>query len=150
MTEMQTIAPVTRSVLARCSPEIAFEVFTRETATWWPLETHALHPGEVADVVWEERIGGEVYEISTNGERSHWATITAWDPPSRLALAWHVNPEAPAPTDVEVTFTPEPGGTRIELEHRGWERLGADAEQVRANYDEGWEMVLGRYLAKLG
>ena len=69
MTETMTIAPVLKSVHVACTPERAFETFTRGIGSWWPLETHALHPGEVREVVWEEREGGEVYEISTAGEQ---------------------------------------------------------------------------------
>ena len=46
-------------------------------------------------------------------------------------------------------FTPEGGGTRVDLEHRGWERLGADADETRASYgsENGWNMVMERYAA---
>ena len=72
-----------KSVHVACSPDRAFEAFTREIGSWWPLETHALHPGEVREVVWEEREGGEIYEISTEGEKAHWATVRSWSPPER-------------------------------------------------------------------
>jgi uncharacterized protein YndB with AHSA1/START domain len=150
MTETLTLPPVRKSVHVACSPERAFEAFTREIAAWWPLETHALHPGEVRDVVWEEREGGEVYELATNGERAHWATVLVWDPFEGFAIAWHVDPDAPAPTEIEVRFRPENGGTRVDLEHRHWDRLGPVAAQTRGSYDGGWEAVLGRYVAHVG
>jgi uncharacterized protein YndB with AHSA1/START domain len=147
-----TIAPVQKSVFVACSPKTAFEVFTRSLGSWWPLETHALHPGEVREVVWEEREGGEVYEISTGGEKSHWATVVAWSPPTCLTIAWKVDPTAAGTTEVEVRFTPEGGGTRVDLEHRGWERLGAAGAEKRASYgsEKGWNMVMERYATSLG
>lgn len=147
-----TIAPVQKSVFVACPPETAFEVFTRSLGSWWPLETHALHPGEVREVVWEEREGGEVYEISTGGEKSHWATVVAWSPPTGLTIAWKVDPKAADTTEVEVRFTPEGGGTRVDLEHRGWERLGAAGAEKRASYgsEKGWNMVMERYATSLG
>jgi uncharacterized protein YndB with AHSA1/START domain len=152
MTETMTIAPVVKSVHVRCSPDRAFETFTREIRSWWPLDTHALHPGQVREVVWEEREGGEVYEISTEGEKSHWATVVAWSPPTGLTLAWQVDPSAEAPTEVQVRFTPDEGGTRVDLEHRHWERLGAVGAETRASYgsEKGWAMVLDRYAEELG
>ena len=54
MTQVVTIAPVLKSVHVSCSPEHAFAVFTREIGSWWPLETHAIHPGEVT----RGRLGG--------------------------------------------------------------------------------------------
>ena len=46
-------------------------------------------------------------------------------------------------------FSPEGDGTRVELEHRGWERVAADAETKRANYDSGWDVVLGKLVDRL-
>jgi len=146
------IAPVRKSVFVACAPERAFEVFTRQLGSWWPLETHALHPGEVREVIWEGREGGEVYEISTGGEKSHWATVLAWSPPVGLTIAWKVEPTAEASTEVEVRFTPEGDGTRVDLEHRGWERLGAVGAETRESYgsENGWTMVMEQHASSLG
>ena len=150
MTETMTVAPVVKTVHVGCGVANAFEVFTRRIGSWWPLDQLALTPGEVREVVWEEREGGEVYEVSTGGERSHWATVLAWEPPSGFTIAWKVDPDAAAATEVEVRFTPDADGTRVVLEHRHWDRLGSSAAESRGNYEGGWEMVLGRYVARVG
>jgi uncharacterized protein YndB with AHSA1/START domain len=142
MSSTTVLTPVTKAVHVDCAVDRAFTVFTREIASWWPTETHSLHPGQVEQVVWEEREGGAVYEIATGGERSQWATVLRWEPPHRLVIAWQVNPERLG-TEVEVRFVPDGDGTRVELEHRGWEHL-ADGASMRANYDSGWDEVLGR------
>jgi len=147
MTETATVAPVLKSVHVACSPEHAFEVFTRQIGSWWPTETHAIHPGEVRELVWEEHEGGEVYEISTGGERVSWAHVLAWEPPHGVTFSWHVNREATAPTEVELWFVAEAGGTRVDLEHRHWERLGAEAAGTRESYNGGWETVLACFVA---
>jgi uncharacterized protein YndB with AHSA1/START domain len=56
-------------------------------------------------------------------------------------------PDWDAPTEVEVRFTAEAGGTRVDLEHRGWDRAGAAATKMGAQYDGGWDLVLSRYAA---
>ena len=150
MSNTVTVTPVTKSVVVACDIEHAFRVFTSEVGSWWPLDSHARHPGAVREVVWEEREGGEVYEISADGEKAHWATVLAWDPPTRTVIAWHVNPDAPAATEVEVRFSAEGDGTRVDLEHRGWERLGEQAAGTRGSYDGGWDSVLARYVSHLG
>ena len=152
MTQATTIAPVLKSVHVKCDPAHAFAVFTREIGSWWPLETHALHPGTSRGVVWEERAGGEVYEISADGARSHWATVLDWSPPTGFTIAWHVNPEAAAPTEIEVRFSSEAGGTRVDLEHRYWERLGSTGATTREGYGskDGWEAVLARFSVAVG
>jgi uncharacterized protein YndB with AHSA1/START domain len=148
MSETTTVEPVVKTVTVGCPLERAFTVFTREIGTWWPTESHALHAGDVQEVVWEEREGGEVYEIATSGARGRWATVLRWEPPHRLVIAWQVNPERLG-TEVEVRFTETPGGTRVDLEHRGFERV-TDGAAMRDNYDPGWNEVLGRLTASLG
>ena len=145
MSETTLVAPVVKSVTVDCPVERAFTVFTREIGSWWPTESHSLHPGEVERVVWEEIDGGAVYELATNGERAQWATVLRWEPPHRLVIAWQVNPDRLG-TEVEVRFTDEGGRTRVDLEHRGWENLEADGAEMRASYDTGWDHVLGRFV----
>jgi uncharacterized protein YndB with AHSA1/START domain len=149
MSEATTLAPVVKTVTVNCSVERAFDVFTREIGSWWPTETHSLHPGEVESVTWEERLGGAVYELATNGERSQWATVLAWEPPHRFVISWEVSPERLG-TEVEVRFAAEGGRTRVELEHRGWESLHEDGARMRASYAPGWGHVLGFYVTRLG
>jgi uncharacterized protein YndB with AHSA1/START domain len=136
---------VRRSVTVARRPEDAFRVFTEEIGTWWPVETHSIgkdgKPAETA--VLEGRKGGRFYERTGSGTE-HWGTILVWEPPERVVISWELKPERP-PTEIEVRFTPEGGGTRVDLEHRGFERLGGEAESVAASYREGWAAVLGRY-----
>jgi len=149
MSSTATIAPVTKTVHVGCEVERAFRVFTTELGTWWPLDTHAIHAGAVREVVWEEHEGGEVYEISTEGKKAHWATVLTWEPPARVVIAWHVNQDTPAPTEIEVRFTPEGEGTRVDLEHRNWECAGEAGAGMRNGYDSGWDTVLAPYVTRL-
>jgi hypothetical protein len=50
-------------------------------------------------------------------------------------------------TEVEVLFTPESGGTRVDLEHRHLERMGDRAGAVREMVDApgGWGGLLELY-----
>ena len=145
MSEVATIAPVRKSITVACSQERAFEVFTDGVMSWWPTRTHSIHHDKVADVLLEPRLGGEMYEVSESGEREHWARVTTWEPPSRLVLAWQVNPDTDGPTEIEVTFTPEGDRTRVDLEHRNWEQAGAGAAGMRDNYEGGWDIVLAPF-----
>jgi hypothetical protein len=149
VTELTTIAPIVKTLHVECPPEEAFRVFTAGIGTWWPTETHAVRAGAVEEVVFKEWAGGEVYEVSADGTRAHWARVLVWEPPSRVVLAWHVNPERAAPTEIEVTIAPDGRGSRVTLEHRNWERLGSEGPDARASYLTGWDAVLARFTGRL-
>jgi uncharacterized protein YndB with AHSA1/START domain len=142
------VAPIRKSVTVNRPRDDAFRLFTAEIATWWPLSTHSLGEESAETVVFEPREGGRVYERKTDGSISYWAEVTTWEPPARFVLEWRPNPDAPAATELEVTFNPEGGGTRVDLEHRGWERLGEAAELKRTEYETGWDGVLGVYAGR--
>lgn len=144
MSNSLVIEVVRKSITVDCAVEEAFRVFTADAASWWPVESHSIHRA-VSEIVFEPQTGGEVYEVSESGERGHWATVVAWEPPGRLVLAWNILHAEAEPTEVEIRFLPEAGGTRVELEHRGWERLSEGGAAKRASYDSGWEFVLAEY-----
>jgi uncharacterized protein YndB with AHSA1/START domain len=144
--------PINASVTVRRSPEDAFRIFTQDMGSWWPLQAFSMaedSEGKVKaeSVVFEERAGGRVYEVMSDGTEGTWATILAWDPPRSFVLAWKPNRTDNPPTELEITFTPDDGGTRVDLEHRGWERLGAIAAEARAGYGENWTGVLALFVA---
>jgi len=137
---------VEKSVTVSVPVERAFEVFTAEIATWWPLGTHAVDTERSETVVMEGRVGGRLFERAPSGEEHIWGTIAAWEPPSRIVYSWHPGRGEETAQEVEVTFTPEGPATRVEIRHTGWEKLGDDMEQTVASYDEGWDTVIGRYV----
>jgi uncharacterized protein YndB with AHSA1/START domain len=147
MSDALVIEVVRKTVTVDCAVEEAFRVFTADATSWWPVESHSIH-GSVSEIVFEPEVGGEVYEIAETGERGHWATVREWDPPHRLVLGWDILNRGDL-TEVEVRFTPEDGGTRVDLEHRGWESVVERGAEKRADYDTGWDFVLGKYVDRL-
>jgi uncharacterized protein YndB with AHSA1/START domain len=136
---MVTIAPVRRAVAVAAGPERAFEVFTAEIGRWWPMATHSVL-GEQASVAFEdgrlvERLGDEV---------SEWGEVLEWDPPRLLRLTWRPGHPAGEATEVTVRFRPDGVGTRVELEHSGWERH-VRGQAAAESYGVGWPVVLGAY-----
>jgi uncharacterized protein YndB with AHSA1/START domain len=77
--------------------------------------------------------------------------VLVWDPPARLVLIWQLTAEFQFDpnlvTEVEVQFTPEGEGTRVDLEHRNLERLGDTAETLREKIDApgGWSGLLALF-----
>jgi uncharacterized protein YndB with AHSA1/START domain len=144
------IEAVRKTVMVDCAVEEAFRVFTAEAQSWWPTDGHSIYGDEVREIVFEEREGGEVFEISSTGEKGHWATVLSWEPPNRLVLAWNILEREPIATEVEVRFLADGDGTRVELEHRGWQALTEAAAEKRGSYDTGWDHVLGVYADCVG
>lgn len=143
--ETGVVAPVRKTVRVGWDVEAAFRRFTEGMGEWWPLATHSVGQESAVGVVLEGRVGGRLYETGTDGSTSDWGRVTAWEPPVRVSFTWHPGREADSAQQVEVTFTAEENGTRLELIHSGWVRLGEGGAAVREDYDKGWEMVLGRF-----
>ena len=144
--------PIRKSVTVKAPPERAFRRFTAEMAAWWPLASHSVGQRDAETVVMEGCEGGRIVERIRGGRECVWGTITAWEPPHRVAFTWHPGDDPARAQDVEVRFTAEAGGaaTRVELEHSGFERLGALAKRAHRGYPIGWSYVLGRYAEKRG
>jgi len=144
---------IRRSVTVNCSVEHAFATFTERIHEWWPLGTHSIDQGETGSppetVIFQGGAGGQIFERTKGGENLKWADVVAYEPPHRFVLAWNPSREQERPqTEIEVTFTVEGDGTRVDLEHRGWERLGDQAGEARQSYSEGWQHVLAGYAEK--
>ncbi len=140
-------APVRRSVFVNATPEHAFEVFTSGFGRWWP-KTHSVGSAPQKDAVLELREGGRWYEVGEDGSQQDWGRVAVWEPPRRLMLIWSIGPEwkldHELETEVEVTFTPEGSGVRVDLEHRNLERMGQGAEAMAAAIEGegGWSGLL--------
>jgi uncharacterized protein YndB with AHSA1/START domain len=150
MSDALVIEVVRKTVTVDCAVEEAFRIFTTDATSWWPVESHSIRGSAVREIVFEGHAGGEVYEVSVEGEKGHWAKVVSWEPPNRLVLAWNILEREPIATEVEVRFLPEGESTRIELEHRGWEAVAEDAAAKRESYDDGWGKVLGVYEDRVG
>ena len=138
---------IRKSIHVKGSVEDSLRLFTQDLGKWWPLKQGFFFGGERADQIHlEARQGGRFFERFTDGEEYQVGTVTACTPPSRVVFSWKA-PNWESPTDVEVRFSPEGDGTRVDLEHRGWERAGAAAEKESSGYNQGWDTVLARYAA---
>jgi uncharacterized protein YndB with AHSA1/START domain len=131
---------ITKTVHVDVAPERAFAAFTKGIAAWWPTESHSIGQGRV-EADW--RPGGVVREV-VGDEVHEWADVLEVEPPRFLSLRWRVGEGSP-PTEVRVSFTPDGGGTSVELVHLGW-----GTEEQAGSYDEGWTAVLGRFATHAG
>jgi uncharacterized protein YndB with AHSA1/START domain len=148
---------VTASIVVEAPIERAFSVFTADIGSWWPPANHILE-AELAEMVFEPRVGGHIYDRGVDGSESRWARVLAYEPPERIVFSWDISLQWKLETDpertseVEVRFIPEGlERTRVELEHRGIERHGEGWEQMRAavGSPNGWNGGLEAFAQRL-
>ncbi len=151
MSRTITIAPVRKTIRVSASPARAFEIFTAGMSRWWP-PTHTILKVAPKDYILEPRVGGRWYQVGIDGSECETGKVLVWEPPGRLVLAWQITPEwtfdPDLITEVELRFVAEgDGSTRVELEHRNLERVGENAETIRAAVDApgGWTAILESY-----
>jgi uncharacterized protein YndB with AHSA1/START domain len=133
--------------------ERAFRVFTEDFGSFKPPE-HNMLQVEIAETVFEPRVGGHLYDRGVDGTECRWARVLAYEPPNRVVISWDISPHWQIETnlektsEVEVRFISEaPERTRVELEHRNLDRHGEGWEAVRDGIDsaDGWPLYLQRF-----
>lgn len=128
-----------------CTSDYAFATWTRGIGRWWPRE-HTTSGDPHATVHLEPRLGGRIYERTSDGLEIEWGEVTAWDPPRSFSYLWHIRRDRADATDVEVTFQPDgPDSCRVRIVHAGWERLGADGPSWRDANRGGWSRLLPHF-----
>jgi uncharacterized protein YndB with AHSA1/START domain len=144
-----SIAPVRKSIVVRATPDKAFEVFTARIDRWWP-KTHGIGAAPIRESIIEPYVGGRWYTKFEDGTEATVGHVRIWQPAERFVVSWEISAEwkpDPRPaftSELEVRFAAEAsGGTRVELEHRNFERMGAGAgEKMRNGVDGGWPTLL--------
>jgi uncharacterized protein YndB with AHSA1/START domain/uncharacterized protein YciI len=137
---MNAVAPVRREIVVDADPDLAFLVFTEQIGKWWPVAELSVH-GAASTVTFDST---EIVEISEDGRRAVWGSVTEWRPGQRVAFTWHPGGSAERASHVTVSFSADNDKTLVTLVHDGWE-VFADPVAARAEYDHGWPEVLGKY-----
>jgi uncharacterized protein YndB with AHSA1/START domain len=136
---------IRKSIRVERAPEIAFRVFCEAIGEWWP-KGPSFNGKVLADMVIERRIGGRFFERFTDGTEYEIGRITDYQPPALVGFTWRA-PSWDLTTQVLIRFIPEGSGTRVDLEHSGWEQAD-NIRETRKNYDRGWEFILGQYQSR--
>ena len=157
MTAQATDTAVHTSIVVDAPQERAFTFFTDDIGKWWPPEHHLLQ-GELAEMVFEPRVGGHIYDRAVDGSECRWSRVLVYEPPNRvvfswdISLAWQIETDPAKTSEVEIRFIPEgPDRTRVELEHRNLDRHGEGWEQMRdaVGSPDGWGAGLRRFAERV-
>jgi uncharacterized protein YndB with AHSA1/START domain len=153
MTTQAQDTSVRTEIVVEAPVERAFHVFTQRFDRIKPRE-HNMLGVDIAESVFEPRVGGRVYDRGVDGSECQWARVLAYEPPDRIVFTWDISPQWQIETDlekaseVEVRFVAETAErTRVELEHRFLDRHGDGWEGMREGVrgDQGWPLYLGRF-----
>ena len=148
---------VQKSITVAASPQRAFEVFTAGFDSWWP-RSHHIGKSPMTKGVIEGWVGGRCYSQQEDGTDCAWGQILVWEPPFKLVMAWMIThewgyqPDLAKSSEVEIRFTALDGGkTRVDLEHRGFERMGPGGATMRTMVEApgGWGSLLEMFAARL-
>ena len=139
-----------RKVITVNAPQaLAWQVFTEQMGSWWPLAVYKIGQANAVDAIIEPRVGGRWYERGEDGSSCDWGRVLVWEPTSRLVLSWDINADfqydPELKTEIEVRFIVEgAGATRVELEHRRLDRFGARRDEMRNVFDKtgDWGQLL--------
>jgi uncharacterized protein YndB with AHSA1/START domain len=144
---------VRTSIVVQAPIDRAFRVFTEDFGSFKPPD-HNLLDVEIAETVFETRVGGHVFDRGVDGSECRWARVLAYEPPGRVVISWDISPQWQIEPDlektseVEVRFISEGSDrTRVELEHRNLDRHGAGWDGTREGVggDQGWPLYLQRF-----
>ncbi|HEX7020458.1 MAG TPA: SRPBCC family protein [Gemmatimonadaceae bacterium] len=148
---------VRHSVTVAAPPRRAFDVFTADFDSWWP-RTHHIGSSPMTKAIIEGRAGGRCYSQQEDGTECPWGRVLVWEPPHRLIIAWQITatwgfePDLARASEVEVRFIDAGDGrTRVELEHRHFERMGPDGTTMRTAVSApgGWGTLMGLFAARV-
>lgn len=153
MTTKEELASVRRQIVVEVSLEQAFTTFTERFGDFKPPE-HNILGAELAETVFEPRVGGHIYDRAVDGRECRWARVLAYEPPHRVVFSWdldphwQIEPNQDRTSEVEVRFVAETAQrTRVELEHRDLDRHGEGWQGIThaVGSDGGWPLYLRRY-----
>lgn len=133
---------IRKSIKVERAPEFAFKVFCEEIGEWWP----GGFGGKDTRLHLETRVGGRFFERRPDGSEYEIGRVTAYQPPALVAFSWRA-PSWDLTTQVEIRFVADGAGTRVELEHSGWDQA-EKLRDTRKNYDNGWTTILNHYYAR--
>jgi activator of HSP90 ATPase len=133
------------------SPDDAFEAFTEEIDIWWRRGPRYRNGGGgTSELCFEldaagrrlvERMAGDVFEIGR---------VRVWEPGKRLVFEWRVRNFAPGEsTEVELRFEASGDGTRVTLEHRGWDSIREGHPVRHGLHGDAFASMIGRYWGDL-
>jgi uncharacterized protein YndB with AHSA1/START domain len=147
------------SLRVTAPPERTFRAFTEEIGTWWrPNGLFRFTARADTRLAFEPRPPEHLVEIGADGERFEVGPVIEWSPPTRVVFGWRQEsfPDDRS-TEVSVRFDEVHDGTRVTVEHFGWDALpqehaarhGFPLTDFQQRLAEWWQTLLGSLRSRL-
>lgn len=132
------------------SPSDAFDVFTTEVDLWWRRGPRFRGGGPASELRFEHsQTGRRLVEQGADG-LFEIGRVQVWEPGKRLVLEYRLrNFAKDESTELEVRFEPQGDGTRVVLEHRGWENIRSDHPARHGLSGEAFSSMIGLHWGDL-
>jgi uncharacterized protein YndB with AHSA1/START domain len=116
------------AVRVAAPPARTFTAFSAEIGEWWcPNGLFRFTDRAGGRLAFEPDPPERLVEIGADGERFLIGPVTVWDPPHRLVFGWRqAGFPAGRSTEVSVRFDAVEQGTRVTVEHSGWDAIPQD------------------------
>jgi activator of Hsp90 ATPase-like protein len=133
---------IVKSVVLPLAPNAAFELFTQKIGEWWPADRrHTQDP--TSEIFLLE--SGRFYERARGGREVELGYVRSWELPRRILLDFFIATGPERPTEVEITFVAQEGGTHVTVIHRP-KPASAELWTERApRYERSWDVVLAAF-----
>jgi uncharacterized protein YndB with AHSA1/START domain len=142
------LPPISHHIVLDAPVETAFDVFATKLGDWWPL-VFTFSGADFLTAMVEPRAGDRWFERTRKGDEISWGDVRVYERSRRVVVGFAIGPDRkPVPTEkaseVEIRFLSAAGGTRVEVEHRDFERHGEGAKALRDGMDsfQGWPILL--------
>jgi hypothetical protein len=135
---------IRKSVFLALPPAAAFELFTARISQWWPPENRHTRDAHITLHLLES---GRFFEKASDGLEVELGRVMLWEPPRRIVLDFYVATGPDQPTQAEVRFDAEAGGTRVTVSHGPKPPSAALWAERAPRYGRAWERVLAALVA---
>ena len=137
---------INKSVFLPLTLERAFELFTTQISRWWPADRRHLNDPNSELFLLES---GRFYERAADGTELDLGHVRFWESPHRIVLDFFIGTDAAHPTEVDIRFAAEAGGSRVTVNHQSNETSAALWDKRVPVFGRSWDAVLSALRAAI-
>ncbi|CAM2070448.1 hypothetical protein SCOR_34055 [Sulfidibacter corallicola] len=121
-----------------------WHAFTQKMSDWMPKDFYILSTSQ--KMVFQTRVGGQVYETGDRGESFTWFQVAALVPQKHVSLVGHLFPSwgGPGVSFITIDLTEAGSGCKFQLDDQV---LGHIVQGTEVIWKIGWEELLSKHFS---